>query len=127
MEKYCLWGPYVAQLLGHGLALTDPQLDIGSADLGWPLGAALAEALSLQSMQAPRGAVALLHIRWRPAHGHWRTQRLGSGGSGSKVSVLGLLLLVCVAVAFLLTLRSCQHRQARVREPLLPVRIPVRS
>jgi hypothetical protein len=51
-ERYCLWGPYVAALLGGesgggggGLGLAADAVAIGGRDVGWPLGAAIYEGL----------------------------------------------------------------------------------
>lgn len=46
-ERYCTWGPYIVTLLKDGLKLTDAAVNISSTDVGWPLGAALAEASKL--------------------------------------------------------------------------------
>jgi hypothetical protein len=50
VERYCTWGPYVVKLLRHGLRLKDSAVRVSSGDVGWPLGAALAEASKLPDM-----------------------------------------------------------------------------
>ncbi|KAF6251240.1 hypothetical protein COO60DRAFT_658166 [Scenedesmus sp. NREL 46B-D3] len=50
VERYCTWGPYVVKLLRQGLQLKDSAVRVGSGDVGWPLGAALAEASKLPDM-----------------------------------------------------------------------------
>ncbi|GFR41178.1 hypothetical protein Agub_g1845, partial [Astrephomene gubernaculifera] len=68
VEKYCMWGPYVAHLITAGLGLTPEQYDIGSGDVGWPVGAALAEALRLPGMGPQPPLVArLLPARLLPS------------------------------------------------------------
>jgi hypothetical protein len=48
VERYCTWGPYVVQLLLHGLGLEESRVAIAQdGDLGWPLGAVLVEASRL--------------------------------------------------------------------------------
>jgi hypothetical protein len=55
VERYCTWGPYVVKLLRHGLHLKDSAVRVGSGDVGWPLGAALAEASKLPDMMGLAG------------------------------------------------------------------------
>jgi hypothetical protein len=58
VERYCTWGPYVVKLLRHGLHLKDSAVRVGSGDVGWPLGAALAEASKLPDMMQLAGVPA---------------------------------------------------------------------
>jgi hypothetical protein len=59
VERYCTWGPYVVKLLRHGLRLKDSAVRVGSGDVGWPLGAALAEASKLPDMMGLAGDAAV--------------------------------------------------------------------
>ncbi|GIL43178.1 hypothetical protein Vafri_991 [Volvox africanus] len=106
VEKYCLWGPYVAHLLTAGLSLAADEFTIGSGDVGWPIGAALAEALQLPGMGPqlpllPRLASGLLPTGWLSGTGirrhetssglDWEHQRGKSyGGEHVEMWRLGL-------------------------------------
>ncbi|GIL99281.1 hypothetical protein Vretimale_4439, partial [Volvox reticuliferus] len=105
VEKYCLWGPYVAHLLTAGLGLAADGFTIGSGDVGWPIGAALAETLQLPGMGPqlpllPRLASRLVPTGWlsgtrvgnHDASGlDWGHQGEKSYGSGhAEMSPLGL-------------------------------------
>lgn len=119
IEKYCLWGPYASQLLSSGLALREAQLSIGSGGLGWPLGAALAEALALSSMQPGQGLRARLC-------GLWPWEQGGKTTGSRQTHVLdGLLWLVAAAVLLAVVVSWWRVLSpALSREPLLPVRMP---
>lgn len=79
VERYCTWGPYSVKLLRHGLRLEDKDVRVGSGDVGWPLGAALAEASKLPDMMSAK--VAGVHHRYAsgaasaPGGGGWHRQR----------------------------------------------------
>lgn len=51
IEQYCFRSPYVSALLRDGLHLQDNQIQIGSGDFSWTLGAALWEAGALNPME----------------------------------------------------------------------------
>lgn len=51
VESYCFRGEYVEALLEKGLQLNDDRLLLGRESPGWPLGAALVEALALQERE----------------------------------------------------------------------------
>lgn len=55
IEQYCFRSPYVVALLREGLHLHDNQIQIGSGDFAWTLGAALWEAGALNPVQKGEG------------------------------------------------------------------------
>ncbi|GLI68899.1 hypothetical protein VaNZ11_013447 [Volvox africanus] len=130
VEKYCLWGPYVAHLLTAGLGLAADEFTIGTGDVGWPIGAALAEALQLPGMGPqlpllPRLAFGLLPTGWLSGNGirsyktssglHWEHQREKSHG-GDHVEVwplgLGRSLFLMWAAFLVLFLAWCSFYMA---------------
>ncbi|KAG0616143.1 hypothetical protein M758_5G093100 [Ceratodon purpureus] len=55
IEQYCFRSPYVTALLRDGLHLQDSQIQIGSGDFSWTLGAALWEAGALDPLEKSEG------------------------------------------------------------------------
>ncbi|PRW21038.1 putative apyrase 7 [Chlorella sorokiniana] len=93
LEDYCFRAPYIARLLRHGLLLQDEQLRIGSGDMGWTLGAALAEGYQLGGLGQ------------------------GSSGSSSWGAYALWLLLGATASAWLLYLAATGWQQQLQRPP----------
>nr|PNR37591.1 hypothetical protein PHYPA_020700 [Physcomitrium patens] len=60
IEQYCFRSPYVTTLLREGLHLQDNQIQIGSGDFSWTLGAALWEAGALDPVDDTKALGALL-------------------------------------------------------------------
>lgn len=86
LERYCLWGPYVVLLLHDGLQLGHETVNIGTGDVGWPLGAALLEvSASLPHMLQPGGQ------RLVPP-GLGSVPGAGAGGGVGDDGVLALVL-----------------------------------
>lgn len=57
----CCRAPYIAVLVRQGLLLNDEQLQIGGGEVGWTLGAALAEGYRLAGLgQDSKGEGVLL-------------------------------------------------------------------
>jgi hypothetical protein len=141
-ERFCMWGPYVVELLGRGLGLAQDRLAIGGGDVSWPLGAALVEGGQLPEL-AGRGAVAAAGggggggIGGEVAAGG----RGGAQGGGPAATPAGgrrdrpawaawvagdrvfrwwhALLLAGVAVAFLAVQMACPGWVVRLRMPPL--------
>ncbi|KAL4451373.1 hypothetical protein ABPG77_009445 [Micractinium sp. CCAP 211/92] len=110
VEDYCFRAPYIAALVRHGLLLRDEQLRIGGGDVGWTLGAALAEGYRLAGLGQDAGgtvfslsgvgplllllsaasAAAALAVLTAPVCRRLLTSAVRSGGGGGRL--LGWLL-----------------------------------
>ncbi|GAQ92229.1 hypothetical protein KFL_009510020 [Klebsormidium nitens] len=53
LDRYCFRAPYVVSLLRKGLGLRDDQIQIGTGDMAWTLGAALYEGGALKPAAKP--------------------------------------------------------------------------
>lgn len=126
VERYCSWGPYTVKLLRQGLGLQDSDVRLGSADAGWPLGAALVEASKLEGFggaaaagaqaaaaqskqqQQPTGAA---RRAWRYSqHRSWAQALLGRRGSRLHSGLVLALLLAVLAWLAAVVLRLPSRR-----------------
>jgi hypothetical protein len=94
IEQYCFRSPYVTALLRDGLHLQDNQIQIGSGDFSWTLGAALWEAGALEPFEKSGGSGGVTGY-----------------GPSLTITVVVLLLLVFVLVG----VTWYQWRQMRIR------------
>lgn len=94
IEQYCFRSPYVTALLRDGLHLQDNQIQIGSGDFSWTLGAALWEAGALEPFEKSEGS--------RGITGYDRSLTI-------TLVVLLLLVFILVGVTWY------QWRQMRIR------------
>lgn len=95
IEQYCFRSPYVTALLRDGLHLKDTQIQIGSGDFSWTLGAALWEAGALDPVE--------------------KNER-GSGGINGYAPSLTITVVVLLVLVFVLVgVTGYQWRQMRIR------------
>lgn len=94
IEQYCFRSPYVTALLRDGLHLRDAQIQIGSGDFSWTLGAALWEAGALDPLEKREGGGSIT-------------------GYGPSLSITVVVLLVLVFI--LVGVTAYQWRQMRIR------------
>lgn len=95
IEQYCFRSPYVTALLRDGLHLQDAQIQIGSGDFSWTLGAALWEAGALDPLEKSEV----------------RSGGISGYGPSLRITVVVLLALVFI----LLGVTAYQWRQMRIR------------
>lgn len=94
IEQYCFRSPYVTALLREGLHLQDAQIQIGSGDFSWTLGAALWEAGALDPLDKSGDG-----------------KGISAYAPSLKITVIVLLVLAFVLVG----VTGYQWRQMRIR------------
>ncbi|BBM97172.1 hypothetical protein MPTK1_1g03540 [Marchantia polymorpha subsp. ruderalis] len=110
IDRYCFRAPYVVSLLLEGLHLRADQIQIGSGDFAWTLGAALNEAGALLPATRRAGVERSGFARFRE--------------SAFSLDVQSITFLVVVFILLILMLVTCYRRclpSRGWRRPYLPL------